>query len=667
VTSRSVPSPDGASRAPASDSRPITDPGPESSAQEPAAEREEEQPWEAGQEETPDWVAVDEADSSKPQSEDGSPSSADMSSWLSGRSEDELRARLGLQPKDWTLPVAVRLNGWIVTIVTGVLAALTRFIGLGHPHTLMFDEIYYVKDAYALWQNGYESTWKRDSDGLFAQGDFSGLTTDPSFVVHPEFGKWLIGIGMKLFGADSSFGWRFMPALAGVATVILLTRLTLRLTRSPLLAGLAGLLLAIDGVNLSESRIGLLDVFIGFFATLTVYCLVRDREWSRARLAQDLAGTFAGHLAPKGHLRPWLLATGVAAGLTCSIKWSGLYLLAAIGILVVVWDTTALHRVKVRAWLLEGVFARGIGDFLRLVPVAFAVYVAGWWSWFLHPKTEDQPGAYEHGWALAQRTANGTVPRSWLPDSLNDLVEYHLVAYNFHVNLDTTHQYMSKPIGWLVQLRPTSFYWPNGSELAGQTCDSPTGHCVQAMTSVGNIPVWWSALAALVFALVVLAFQNRDWRVWTALIGYVGLYLPWFLYGNRTIFTFYTVAFVPFVVLVLVLTLGSAMGMLAPVPGSRDAIHEDRLVQSGRLGEGLPHPRGVLGSYLGFGARPSRLRLPAEWTGVPAWRLHGEGIVLTGVVVVAAVVFAVLWWPLWTGQTVSYEFWHWHMLLPSWI
>ena len=96
-----------------------------------------------------------------------------MSSWLSGRSEDELRARLGLQPKDWTLPVAVRLNGWIVTIVTGVLAALTRFIGLGHPHTLMFDEIYYVKDAYALWQNGYESTWKRDTDGLFEQGDFS--------------------------------------------------------------------------------------------------------------------------------------------------------------------------------------------------------------------------------------------------------------------------------------------------------------------------------------------------------------------------------------------------------------------------------------------------------------------------------------------------------------
>mgnify|MGYP001672661585 CR=1 FL=1 len=41
-----------------------------------------------------------------------------------------------------------------------------------------------------------------------------------------------------------------------------------RLAWLPLLAGLAGLLLAIDGVGITESRIALLDVFIGFFATL---------------------------------------------------------------------------------------------------------------------------------------------------------------------------------------------------------------------------------------------------------------------------------------------------------------------------------------------------------------------------------------------------------------
>ena len=616
--------------------------------------------WNAEPHEAPQWAAVED---SVPEAEDDSPAPdfAQAPTPPAERSEDQLRAQLGLQPKDRVLPAAVRINGWIVTAATGILAALMRFIGLGHPHSLMFDEIYYVKDAYALWHNGYESAWVTNSDGPFAHGDFSGLKTDPSFVVHPQLGKWLIGLGMELFGPDSSFGWRFMPALAGVATVVLLTRLTLRLTRSPLLAGLAGLLLAIDGVNLTESRIGLLDVFIGFFSVLTVYCLVRDREWSRARLARDLAGTAPGHLAPKGHLRPWLLATGVAVGLACSIKWSGLYLLAAIGILVVVWDVLALRRARTRAWFLEGVFARGVGDFLRLVPITAAVYAAGWWSWFLHPE------AYEHGWAAAQRAAYGTVARSWLPDSLNDLVEYHIVAYNFHVTLDTVHQYMSKPIGWLVQWRPTSFYWPSADELAGQTCGDSTHHCVQAITSIGNIPMWWSALIALVFVIVVLMVENRDWRVWTALIGYVGLYLPWFLYGNRTIFTFYTVAFAPFVVLVLVLALGSSMGMLMPVPGSPEGVLEDRLMRLGWLGDGKPHPRGALGTYLGFGLRPSRLRLPSEWTGVPAWRLHGEGIALTTVVVLAAVVFAILWWPLWTGRTVAYTFWHWHMLLPSWI
>lgn len=577
------------------------------------------------------------------------------------RSEDGLRRLLGLSPLNEARSAAATLNGRLVTLAVGVVAALTRFVGLNHPHSVMFDETYYVKDAYALWHNGYESEWPQGYDTLFAQGNFAGLKTDPSFVVHPQFGKWLIALGMEIFGPDSSFGWRFMPALAGVLTVLLLTRLTLRLTHSPVVAGLAGLFLAIDGVSITESRIGLLDVFIGFFGLLSVYCLVRDREWSRARLARDLAGTAVRHVAPRAHLRPWLWATGVCLGLTCSIKWSGLYLMVAIGILVVVWDTLALRRVKTKAWLLEGLVARGIGDFVRIVPVALQVYVAGWWSWFLHPR------AYNHGWAATQRMNTGSVPRGWLPDSLNDLLQYHLVAYDFHVHLDAQHQYMSQPIGWLVQWRPTSFYWPTAEELArnGQTCSS--GRCVAAITSIGNIPMWWSALLALAFVIAGLAIGRRDWRAWVSLIGYTGLYLPWFLYTNRTIFTFYTVSFVPYVALALALGLGSAMGMLSPVPGSREAEQEERMLRLGRIGWDRPYPRGPLAVFLGFGARPSTMRLSQDWTGVPAWRLRSEGIYLALTVVGAAVVFALLWWPLWTGQTVNYDFWHHHMLLPTWI
>ncbi|WP_139738396.1 dolichyl-phosphate-mannose--protein mannosyltransferase [Actinomyces wuliandei] len=610
------------------------------------------------------------------------------------RTEDDLRAALGLEPVEWTAPRAVRVRGWVATGVVGLVAALLRLVGLAHPSSLMFDEIYYVKDAYALWTVGYEAQWAEGSDELFAAGDFSGMSTEPSFVVHPQLGKWLIGLGMQVLGPESAVGWRIVPAIAGILTVVLLARLTFRLTGSPVLTGLAGLLLAIDGVALTESRIGLLDVFVGLFATLTMYCVVRDRQWSRARLARDLAGTGAGHLAPRAHARPWLWAAGAALGLTCSIKWSGLYLLAVVGVMVVVWDTQALRKVQAKAWFLEGTIARGIGDFIRLVPTAAAVYLLMWWSWFTHDS------AYKHGWAAQQRAVGGTA-RSWLPDALNDLVEYHLSMYTFHVGLDSEHPYQSRPAGWLLQLRPTSFYWVGEEEMAGQGCGSQ--RCVQAITSIGNIPIWWAACVALV-AVVLLATVGRDWRAWVPLAGYLGLYVPWFQYPDRTIFTFYTVAFVPFVVLVLVLGLGMASGLLPPRPGTPptaaeggsglfarttwrwpgsrarlssgalqaeadDGQHDhgwDRTRQDGTADPSAPAtaPGAGSGVVSGSGWLSSAV---GSWVGARSVRVRGGGVVVIMCVVVVAVVFAVAWWPVWVGWTVSYEFWRWHMLLGSWV
>ena len=508
-----------------------------------------------------------------------------------GRTETELRTALGLGPVDRVLPRAVRIRGWIATGVVGVIAALLRLIGLGHPKTLMFDEIYYVKDAYALWHLGYEANWAANSDVAFASGNFSGMSQEAAYVVHPQLGKWIIGAGMEVFGPSSSFGWRIMPAVAGILTVMLLTRLTMRLTRSPLLAGLAGLLLAVDGVALTESRIGLLDVFIGFFATVSLYCLVRDREWSRARLARRMAGTRPGARAPHATIRPWLLATGIALGLTCSIKWSGLYLVAVVGVAVVAWDTLALRRVGARAWFLEGTVAQGVSDFLQTVPVAAAVYVGCWWSWFTHPR------AFKHGWTAEQLEHHQPIPFPSLPHSINDFVAYHQQMYEFHVGLASPHTYQSKPYGWLLQTRPTSFFWEDKTQVP-QTCWG--GDCVQAITSIGNIVIWWSAVVALV-AVVIIGVKNRDWRAWVPLIGYLGLYVPWFQYRDRTIFTFYTVAFVPCVVLVLVLALGMGSGLLPPLPGSKTAQAQATALMNGLIGAGIRPWRGVGARFLGFG------------------------------------------------------------------
>ena len=594
------------------------------------------------------------------------------------RTREQLRAVLGLPSR---LPSrVVTRNGWIATVVATLIAAFTRLWNLGSPHEIMFDETYYVKDAYSIWHLGYEGTWAQNANASFVRGNFSTLSPEASFVVHPPLGKWLIATGMELTGPASSWGWRLAVALAGIATVFLLCRLVWRLFPSPLLVGLAGLFLAIDGVGITESRIGLLDGFIGFFALAAVYCIVRDRQSQRERIARLLEGTAAGALAPKAGWRPWMISAGVLLGCACSVKWSGLYLLATIGIMTVIWDGTALRAVKAKVWKLETLVSRGWGNFMRLVPVAGVTYLLTWFGWFMNPS------AYKHGWAAAERAAGRG---SWLPDSIADFIEYHRAIYEFHVGLSTPHSYMAKPSGWLLQMRPTSFYWQSNDTLGADAYQCDTRNCVRAITSIGNIPIWWAAFVA-VFVVVAYVALKRDWRGWVVLAGYIGLYLPWFMYWDRTIFTFYTVAFVPFVVLALTVALGWGIGLLdgdgvatagsGGSAGSGSAGATGSAGAAGRSGEtdaaGADASAGPasddvatketnaqgdlkdeLGAYLGWGQVLGKDYEPSMFM----------GLILTGIIALAAVVFACLWWPIWTAQVVDYNFWLWHMLFKSWI
>ena len=585
------------------------------------------------------------------------------------RTREQLRAVLGLPSR---LPSrVVTRNGWIATVVTTLIAAFTRLWNLGSPHEIMFDETYYVKDAYSIWHLGYEGTWAQNANASFVRGNFSTLSPEASFVVHPPLGKWLIATGMELTGPASSWGWRLAVALAGIATVFLLCRLVWRLFPSPLLVGLAGLFLAIDGVGITESRIGLLDGFIGLFALAAVYCIVRDRQSQRERIARLLEGTAAGALAPKAGWRPWMISAGVLLGCACSVKWSGLYLLATIGIMTVIWDGTALRAVKAKVWKLETLVSRGWGNFMRLVPVAGVTYLLSWFGWFMNPS------AYKHGWAAAERAAGRG---SWLPDSIADFIEYHRAIYEFHVGLSTPHSYMAKPSGWLLQMRPTSFYWQSNDTLGADAYQCDTRNCVRAITSIGNIPIWWAAFVA-VFVVVAYVALKRDWRGWVVLAGYIGLYLPWFMYWDRTIFTFYTVAFVPFVVLALTVALGWGIGLLdgdgvvtagsggsagsgsAGATGSAGAAGAD--ASDGSASDDVAaketnakgNLKDELGAYLGGGQVLGKDYDPSMFM----------GLILTGIIALAAVVFAFLWWPIWTAQVVDYNFWLWHMLFKSWI
>jgi membrane-associated phospholipid phosphatase len=185
---------------------------------------------------------------------------------------------------------------WLVTALVTLLAAVTRFWAVGYPHGKSFDEVYYATEAQELLRYGYE-----DNRGYM-------------FIVHPPLGKWLIAVTSQLWG-DSSVGWRIAPAVAGIVSVILVTRITRRMLRSNLFGAIAGLLLALDGLSLVLSRTALLDIFLQTFVLAGFGALVVDRDTMRARLAALIAdGAELSAGAPTLGPRPWRLAGGILLG-----------------------------------------------------------------------------------------------------------------------------------------------------------------------------------------------------------------------------------------------------------------------------------------------------------------------------------------------------------------
>ncbi|MDH6237629.1 phospholipid carrier-dependent glycosyltransferase [Cryobacterium sp. CG_9.6] len=501
---------------------------------------------------------------------------------------------------------------WAAPILVIVLAATLRLWNLGTPHSLVFDETFYVKDAWSLFNNGYESTWPSGADELFAGGQTDIYSTDPSFVVHPPLGKWLIGLGMAAVGPASSWGWRISTVIVGVLAVILLMLIARTLFRSLTLAVIAGFLLAIDGHAIVMSRVALLDNYIMFFALLGFGAILLDREWHAHRLGAWLDSRRRAGLDPQWGptlwWRPWLLAAGLAFGLASSVKWSGIYFLAAFGVYTVVVDALARRRAGVAFWASAAVLKQAPANFVLLVPLAIATFLVSWTGWFV------TRGGFYRDWADTAGAA-WTGPLAFIPHAVQSFWHYQVSAYTYHVGLVTPHPYQANPLTWLFMIRPTSMYYA-GTSRGENGCASDT--CSAAITSLGNPLIWWAATAALFYLLYRLA-RYREWQVGLIMMGIVAGYVPWLMYLNRTVFQFYTISFEPYLILGLTFVIGLILG-LSPVS------------------HGLP----------------------------PEAADRRTGIRLVTVFLVLALLISAFFYPLWTGTQTSFAFWQLHTWMSSW-
>lgn len=533
--------------------------------------------------------------------------------WL--RSRDAAFSLSGLKARLLYPNFTLGTTGWIIASVLTMAAALLRFWNLAHPQELIFDETYYVKDAYSLWNFGYERSWNEDVDEAFAAGQ-AEPNDDASYVVHPPAGKWLIAVGMALFGFEDAFGWRFTAALAGTISVLVTFVLAAKLFRSLFLASTAGLLLAIEGHHIVMSRVGLLDIFL-MLLVLGAFCaLVADRTWARRRLAVEIAARYrrmSSNTATSADradwqrtitygpwlgLRPWRIAAGILLGVAVSVKLSGLAFMAVFGLLTVWWDATGRRTAGIRRWLPGAVLLDGLWAFVSIVVIGAITYVGTWAGWLL-----SSDGYYRN---------YGAENPSALPDWLASLLHYHVQSTTFHTDLDSSHNYASAAWIWPFAGRPVSFYYR--TEEDGITCAAE--QCSAAILDLPNPLIWWTGLLTIV-AIFIRWLVVRDWRAGAILAVYVAGQLVWVIWPERTMFFFYTVAYTPFLVLAICYIFG--------------------------------------------------LWLSRATTG--GWHINSRNVAIIGIgiFVLAALALSAYFLPVWTGEPMTLDQWQHRMWFQSWV
>jgi len=417
-----------------------------------------------------------------------------------------------------------RRHGYALAVALILLISTAlRLWQLSAPADMMFDEIYYAKDAKAI------------VDGrVGTHGTYRWAAGDEVSWPHPEMGKFAIASGILLFG-DRSFGWRLPAVLAGLGILACVYPLGRRLGLSPPWAIIGLLLAAADPLGVTQSRIATLDVFI---AVWTVLCILLA-----LRYVQD------------GWRARWLLLCGAAGGMAVGTKWSGaLAIVAALLIIVVAWSLQRRAVRKVAALAeadddpeaspsvtqlgppgltpdAEAVLAtppRGSAGgrialvLAALIALPIAIYLLSYTQYFLHGHT------------------------------VADFIELHRQMVIFNLHLKATHTYASLAPTWIIDYRPVWYYFEGTKTYHG-------------VIAIGNPFLWWLATLSLVGA-VVLAVLRRSYALLPAAAIILVLYLPWFL-TTRTSFLYYMTPVAPFMAILVATALCLFAGGVLPRRG----------------------------------------------------------------------------------------------------
>ncbi|KAF9413513.1 hypothetical protein BGZ94_000709 [Podila epigama] len=244
-------------------------------------------------------------------------------------------------------------NSNIVLAILTVVALVTRFYKIYEPSEVVFDEVHFGKFASYYLRRSYY------------------------FDVHPPLAKMMLAAMGYFIGYDGHFlfdsigdsyitnnvpyiGLRALPAFLGALTVAVVYQ-TLREAGFPIVTcALAGFFIAFDNMQVSQTRLILLDSMLVFFMVCSILSYVK---FYKLRYNPFSTRWWA-----------WMTATGVFIGLTLSVKMVGLFTVSTIGVAVIwdLWELLDIRRRLTMQQFMKHFWARAFS--LILVPIVVYLF-----------------------------------------------------------------------------------------------------------------------------------------------------------------------------------------------------------------------------------------------------------------------------------------------------
>lgn len=316
----------------------------------------------------------------------------------------------------------------------------------------------------------------------------------PYEITHPPLGKILIACGIKMFGMNP-FGWRFSGNIFGILMLALMYVFSKRIFKNSYFALTATLLLAVDFMHFTQTRIATIDSFAVFFIMLMYYLMY---------IYYDSSGE---ELPYKKSL--WILTLcGIVFGLGIATKWIAVYAGAGLAIL---FAAAVYKRYKNG----ELPFKTCLWCVLFFVLIPFGIYFLSYIPYFI---TDGKTSAIKTFW------------------------DNQVYMLTYHGGLESVHQFESKWYTWPLMLKPVWYF--GSKELAHM------GLC-STIAVMGNPAVWW--LGSLCLILIVLK-RKKCGNSWFITAGFLSQFIPW-AFIERSTFIYHFFASVPFIILALVFVL----------------------------------------------------------------------------------------------------------------